>query len=209
MSKYKTMMGFEVEVTTLPMMLIDKINAAHPDPDVPTYEIPASALSPASRARHFPPKDTGPDWMDYLLGLPGAHDYSNETTIRSSEDKQAWLDYLKQKASAQTERNRAFMRLVMLRMKVSIPDDDTWIREQRLLGVTAPDDPIERRLHYIETEVMGGHKDYEEIARLTMGEMGVSEEAISQAEAAFRRPVAGTNTIESAKSKAGELDVQQ
>lgn len=162
MKKYTTTRGIEIEVLSIPMMLVDKINSAHPDPEPPTYEVAA------------------------LGGVVERHPLT-EQSAETPEEKALLADWLKRKAEAKDARNRGFMRLVMLRgVKFDMPQDGAWVEEHEFLGVTVPEGAVERRLHYIETEVFGSVADYREITRLVMEESGVSEAAIEQASALFR-----------------------
>lgn len=190
MTTYKTTRGIEIEITSVPMMLIDKINAAHKDPEPPTYAIELPLYKDA----------TGQPKLEY-------HPLDDQTA-ETDEEKAALADWKKRKAEAETERNRAFMRVVMLRgIKVQMPTDDAWITEQRLMGLDVPDDPTERRLHFIETEVFGGRADYEEITRLVMIESGVDMEAVRQASELFRGDMARA-TIEQPANPGGQVDIQ-
>lgn len=182
MTTYKTTRGIEIEITSVPMMLIDKINAAHKDPEPPTYDITALG----GRIEHHPLDDQ---------------------TAETDEEKAALADWKKRKAEAEAERNRAFMRVVMLRgIKIQMPADETWVTEQRLMGLIVPDDPTERRLHFIETEVFGGMVDYQEITRLVMIESGVDMEAVRQASELFRGDMARATVGQPADS-GGQVDV--
>jgi hypothetical protein len=75
---------------------------------------------------------------------------------------------------------------------VDLPDDG-WVEEQRELGITVPDDPKERRDHYIWTEVMGGQHDILRVMSLAAG-ADLTEEQLTAAEASFwntlQRPAA-------------------
>ena len=182
MKKYVTTRGIEIEALTIPMMLDDKINSAHPDPEPPTYEVAA-------------------------LGGVVEHHPLTEQSAETPEEKALLADWQKRKAEARDARNRGFMRLVMLRgIRFDMPQDDTWIEEHKLLGVTVPEGAVERRLHYIETEVFGSVADYQEITRLVMEESGVSEEAVKQASALFRGNVE-RDTAEQTADSGGAMEI--
>jgi hypothetical protein len=163
--KYTTSRGVEIEIQSIPAMLIDKITASHPDPEPPMYEVRT------------------------MGGAIEKHPLT-ETSAETPEEKARFVLWQQAKAQAELERNRGFMRVVMLRgLKVKLPDDDTWIAEQELIGVQVPTEQAARRLHYIETEVFGGLEDYQTITRLVVEASGVSEAAVKSASDIFRGPV--------------------
>jgi hypothetical protein len=61
------------------------------------------------------------------------------------------------------------------------------VGDQEFLGFTVPTDPRERRMHYIETEVLATNEDYRQLVVRAFETSEVSEELIAQFEAAFQR----------------------
>lgn len=159
-----------VTVTCLPIQtLLDKLNGQFKLPEPPTYEV-KTAMGAVERHAH------------------------DETTLDTDADRTAWAEYQKQTAAAQAAHNLALTRLVLLRgIAVDIPADDAWAKEQQWLGITVPVEPIERKLHYIETEVISGIADIEAIMVGVMRASGVPEDLLAQMEASFRRSLGKRN----------------
>jgi hypothetical protein len=159
-----------VTVTCLPIQsLLDKLNAQYKPPEPPSYEVKTAT---GAVERH-------------------AHD---ATTLETDEDRAAWQAYLQARADAQTAQSLALTRLVLLRgISVDMPTDEQWVKEQEWLGLQVPDDPFERKLHYIETEVIAGVADIEAIMLGVMRESGVPEELLAQMDATFRHQVGQFN----------------
>lgn len=163
MKTFTTSRGFEITFQPIPQMLIDRVRTSHKLPEPPYYEIKT------------------------LTGAIEKHAH-DETTLETDADRAAWADYQRQLAETNEHINRSFMRLVFLRgIEIEMPQDDTWVREQKLLGITIPDDPLERKLHWIETEVIATVDDADRITRGALEASGVPQEALAQAEDTFRR----------------------
>lgn len=60
----------------------------------------------------------------------------------------------------QRDYNIRLGRLILLRgLQVALPTDDAWEREQELIGMEIPTDPLLRRLHWLETELTATQED--------------------------------------------------
>ena len=166
-------------VTFLPIAtLLDKIRASHPLPEPPTYEFETAGGAKEKR-------------------------FHDETTLDTPAEKAAWAEYQTRLQAANEKLNRALTRAVLLRgVTFDAPADDpftqtlntldaipTWVAEQKLIDpdILVPIDPVERRLHYIETELLVSLDDYERVMLGTMEASGVPEELLQQMEASFRR----------------------
>lgn len=159
--KYTTEMGIEVDVRSIPIKLIEKIAAGHPDPDPPTYSV------------------------ETLGGATETH-VLTEQSADTPEEKARLADWRMKKAQVERARNNAVLHVFISRgIHVELPDDIGWAVEQIALGISVPTAEPARRLHYIETEVMGGLADYNNVSRMIMEMSGVSEAAIAQASAIF------------------------
>lgn len=162
MSTFTTSRGIALTLKPIPQMLIDRVQNAHKLPPPPTYEIKTAAGTNESHA----------------------HD---ETTLETDDDRAAWQAYIAERDQATQDANRAFMRLVFLRgVECELPGDETWVREQAMMGITVPTDPLEKRLHYLETEVIATIGDADAIVRGVLEASGVPMEALAQAEDTFR-----------------------
>lgn len=161
MKTFTTSRGVVLEFLPIPALL-EKLQAQHKLPDPPTYEVKTAT------------------------GIVEHHTH-DETTLESGADKAAWAEYQRDLKDKTAALNLALMRLVMLRgVKVQLPADDTWIAEQRFIGLTVPDDPLERKMHWLETEALASANDYAQMLAGVMAASGLSEEVVQQAEATFR-----------------------
>ena len=162
MTSFITSRGIELAFKPIPQMLIDRVQRTHKLPDPPTYEVKS------------------------VTGVTETH-YHDETTLETDDDRAAWAAYIAARDAELVEANRAFMRLVFLRgVECAMPGDDTWEREQALMGIDVPIDAIEKRLHYLETEVVATVQDADVIVRGVLEASGVPQEALAQAEDTFR-----------------------
>lgn len=107
-----------------------------------------------------------------------------------------------------------FLNLV-LRRGVDIGlDGDKWASEQKeLFGIDVPTDPNERKLHYINTEVLYGAPDEvkEDILEIISGVMkasGIDKEKVAELQAIFRSQV-GLDTTGGPSDQRKSLDVQR
>lgn len=113
-----------------------------------------------------------------------AHD---STTVTTEQEKTTYADYLNKLAEWNASYARSMTRVAMsLGLEAELPKTDAWVTRHKALGFDVPDDPEERRLYYIENEVLGGKQDYEALMVGVMRASGVAEEALSAAESLFR-----------------------
>lgn len=168
---YVTSTGISVKCKGIPQLLLDKIQASVEKPEPPKYKITAA----------------GGD----EIWEPHTPD-----TLETEEDKKLYANYLSQLSAAETIINeRMFKAVAMKGVEVELPEDTSWIDMQRFLGVIIPDDPLELKFLYVQTEVIGNTDDMMEITQLVMQETGVSEEALVEARKSFpssvqRKPAA-------------------
>ncbi len=168
---FKTSRGIEIECLPIPT-LVEKLQARHPMPEPPTYTV------------------------DTITGVQEVHPYDEATVaaLGTEEATAAWAEYQQKLKAATSAYNQALMRLVMLRgIKFELPATDEWIQEQKWIGLAVPDDPRERKLHWLETEALATLEDYTELLNGVMEASGIPQEVLDQAEATFRREVAGTD----------------
>src|SRR3990172_472597 len=81
-----------------------------------------------------------------------AHD---ETTLETEADRAAWSEYQAKLAAWSDESQRSLMRLILLRgISVELPSDSDWEKQQAFAGIVVPQDTMEKRMHYLQTEVL-------------------------------------------------------
>ena len=119
-----------------------------------------------------------------------------ESDRATDEEKIAWTEYLEAQGEAQAEFNQragtARVRLVAWE-GIRVTDEslfDKWAEDEAWMGMTAPDDPRERALHYLQSKILGNPND--DLLSIMVGiyhASGYDEEALKQAEAFFRSQV--------------------
>lgn len=165
--RYTTERGIEIAICPIPLLL-DEVRKAQEAkiPPHPTYEAKTAA------------------------GEIEIHPH-NETTLETDEEWTMWREYQEAKSKAADSMNDAIWRAVKLKaIRVEVPGDNGWIEDQKALGLTVPEEPRERRLHYIQTEVIGGVRDIIRITAIANG-ADLDEGALAAAEDSFRRAMVG------------------
>lgn len=166
--------------------LLDKLDSQFTPPQPPTYEVPTATGAKEIHA-HSHRIEKVPE-LDAEGKETGKFIEREETTLETDEDRAVWADYLRRRRDNAAAHQRAISRLILLRgIDFAMPTDDTWVRTQELVGMTVPEDPLERRLHYAETEIVGNAQDMEELVVRTFLQSGVDEEVVRQMEKSFRR----------------------
>lgn len=80
-----------------------------------------------------------------------------------------------------------FLSMILeLGVDIELPEDESWAKRLRRMGVAVPDDEDEKRLLYVQTIVMQDFlNDLQLIAAAVLRQSGVTEEAISSWVALF------------------------
>jgi len=122
-----------------------------------------------------------------------------------------WLEYKSQQKEWEVEYNKRLFDLCMVRcMTISSEDMDNleWVRGQEYLKIEIPEDPIERKIHFIKTEFVGNNEDYLMIITKPF-ELAVSQSEIAAAaERMFRAlNVEKKDSADGAGSDTGEEEL--
>jgi hypothetical protein len=167
---------------TVPDELRGIIGDAMPKPDAPTY-------------------DTKP-----ITGLVEKH-FHDANTVKTPEEIAAWEKYQSDLTKFNQDHAEKQARLICLYgIKFDMPKDDTWAQAQKeILGIDVPVDSLERKLHYINTEVIGGVGDVLEITKRCMLAT-LPEEKLREAEELFQRSMAGYYETAGLAGTAGQVD---
>lgn len=167
-----------------------------------------ATLIEALRESQEAKKPKPPTYEVKTLGGAVEQHIHDETTLETEADKTNWAAYQQQLRAWEKQSEKDLMRLLMLRgIDLKFPDDTRWEQEHKFVGLDVPTDPLEKRMHYIETEVLGGVADYEALMLGVMRISGVTEEKLSQVEASFRG-LLGQHTAETASNQSGKLESQ-
>lgn len=165
-------------------MVGDSIELTHFPP------LQASLAEQAARQRAYeqfgePVKPT------YTVEDTGETFEHDETTLETDEQRAAWEKWKQTTESVTAYVGEQMMRFFLFYgVKANPKDDPEWEARQLHFGIKIPTDPIDKKIHYVQTELVYGQKDIADIARYLMTLAGVREELISAAADSFRDPVA-------------------
>lgn len=95
--------------------------------------------------------------------------------------------YLELKAEFNKRATDDFLNLIFeFGVDLDLPEDDSWERKLKRIGMTIPEDPDDKRLFYIQTIVMPDFvSDLANISASVLRQSGVDEEAINSWMALF------------------------
>jgi hypothetical protein len=188
--EYITSQGKKIRIVGLSPFLIDKMRASGDIPEPPTYIV------------------------ETVAGDEEIHTH-DETTLEVEGDpeqtkanQKAWREFVEASELAQREVNERFLRLLLLRgIDLDIEDYERgdWVKEQRSLGIDIPEDPVEKKVHYVQTEILSSFDDVINLLTRVMSLSGLDEEAMATAEASFRSAIRNvTATAAEAATRAME-----
>lgn len=107
--------------------------------------------------------------------------------LATDEDKAAWAKYQGIHAQHQAYINQKVLDFWFYHGVKADPDADTsWEDTQRFFDIEIPTDPIARKIHYVQTELVFGSDDIEQIITRIMSLAGVREELIQSSLNSFR-----------------------
>lgn len=156
--------GLRVKLKPVQPMLLNKVMTSVEVPKRPTYE----TKTISGRVQNLP--------MDAQAAkeTPGGEviwEYYQEETTRALTD----------------QNNKVVTAILVMGTECTIPEDG-WDVLQVALGLTIPTQPDLRRAHFLLTAIIDANELNDLIAKI-MKLTGVSEEAIAEAEGAFRSSV--------------------
>jgi len=157
---FTTVTGLEIEVKKVDPALIRKVMREIKMPQRPVYE-----------AKTFSGR------MEY-------HPLDEDSAKQTIGGQAKWDFYQEQLAEAQTEQNDRVIRALFLYGTDCVIPENGWAERHEFLGMNVSDDPDMRRAHYLSSELSA--EDLADLTSAIMKLTGVSEEAIADAEAAFR-----------------------
>lgn len=168
---YTTRSGVTLHLKPISPLLIQKVNAAIPDPVPPVY------------------KTQGIDGE--ITFFHDAESIKDPETTR--EEKLAWRNYLKEQEQVAIQRRDKLMEVVFARgVEFEMPDDDSWVAEQEMLGIEVPQNPISRKVHYLTTEVLVSQQEIQDVMNRVMRLItGATEEEMQAVRETFRPEVSG------------------
>lgn len=172
---YTTPTGITVELSAIPQLQVEMVRSkAMADWQAEHGELPSKPTYTITTAD----------------GAEETHEHDETTIAEDPAAKIAWDTWQNKHALCEAFVSEKVMDFFMLRgIKVEMPASDEWIDQQGYFGITVPDQPVARRLHYIRTEVLSGPADIGEIMTKIMSLSGTPQEVVDQAAATFRNSV--------------------
>jgi len=138
-----------------------------------------------------------------------------KSTLESEEDFKAWDEYLDANGRMFQEANLASLRFI-LRHGVEVDmegDESGWEEDQEYDGIEIPEDPRDKYIHYILTEVIANPAEQRKVTAqiLAMSVSGVDRELESAAKELFRntmdQPESDENAPDEPDDQTGELEL--
>lgn len=128
-----------------------------------------------------------PTYLMDVLGEKRPHPMDEEIA-RNQGRLDEWNEYLKAKGALEREKAKRITDLILYDgVDVDVPDmDSEWQKTSDRFGILVPTDPIERKLHYIKTEVLVGQEDIVNLVSQIFSVSQVDEEVIQKIQDSFR-----------------------
>jgi len=179
---YTTAKNRQVKFIGVNPTLIDKLQNAGTMPEVPYREV----------------------------GVPELNDMQKEflsaDDLQTDEEKEQWAEYV-QKRNSLTEKRSANVAKAILFHGVDIDDSDIdiWKQEQEeIWGLEVPNNRIDLKVDYINSEIIGNADDIANIMAGVMQKSGVPKEALEEMRATFRGTLRGDSDTEAGETATEE-----
>lgn len=115
------------------------------------------------------------------------HDATTIAESGTDEDKAAWKKFKETEDKHNNHVGSSMMRFFLFYGVDVDPDADTsWEKRQRAFKIEIPEDEIERKIHYIQSEYIYSREDLEGITQRLMTLGGVRPEVVDTAVSSFR-----------------------
>lgn len=173
---FTTTAGEAIEVFPVSLQQLEMVRAVATEeanrefggqPQPPTYEVPV------------------------MGGEKEIHSH-DETTLETEEDRLVFADYQAKLKQFNAIISRRVMNFVLLTgTKIQPPDDDGWIEMQQYFGLNVPEGRLDRRAHYIQTEVIKTLDDIQGLSTAIMEVSGIDTKLVEASAATF------SDTVES------------
>lgn len=117
--------------------------------------------------------------------------YHDPTTLETEDELHAWKVYVVGKRVAEEELTQKANKAVLSK-GVVIPEEviekqfPIWEEEQKWLGIDVPSHPLDRKYHFLTTEIIKSPNDIVNVLERIMRLIGMTEEDLQAAEDQFR-----------------------
>lgn len=125
--------------------------------------------------------------MATALGVDQKEELTEENLL-TDEDREKWKEYKEKRDIVLSQRANDFIRYIFFKGTVIDEEEiDLWVREQEVdWGVTVPSNRIDRKVAYIQDELIGGSEDAVNVISAVLAKTGAPQEAIEQMRGMFR-----------------------
>lgn len=162
-AEFTTSSGVKVLLKPVDPIFIQSVSSSVKIPKTPTYEVTT------------------------VSGRVERHKMDAKAAEQLPDGTSLWQQYIDERNEAQTEQSNRILRAILyMGTEVELPSHD-WEKKFRFLGIDVPDDPDERRVFYLTSELTT--QDTMALMTQVMRLTGVDEEVVQRAEEAFRNPV--------------------
>lgn len=169
-----TSKGIALDITGISPLLIAKLQSTGVLPDVPTRKVMV---------------DFGMDMEEGAEPVYQTEELS-EKDLQDDIEKKQWAEYVAKRDAVLRRRNDNFLKAVFAKgVSIDMSRLEGWEAEMAYLEVEVPDNPLARKVDYIQTEAIANTEDMIEVIIGVLGESGIGEEDLAEIRASFRDTV--------------------
>jgi len=176
---YTTRKGVAIRLRLFSPVLRDKVRQSVEFPEVPIYVATTAG------------------------GGKEEHPYTADM-VETDDERAMWQEHQGKLLAANLMLYERLGRLALIRgTEVDVPEG--WEKEQAIYGIEVPTDPVERKLHWIETEAVESNDDLSALILAILAYQTVTLEERAAAAASFQPPVEGDASPET-ESEQGTVE---
>lgn len=144
------------------------------------------AVAAEEANREFGGAPQAPTYTVEVMGGEKEIHPHDETTLETEEDRLAFAEYQAKLRTYNAVISKRVMNFVLLAgTKIQPPDDDAWIEMQQYFGIDVPEGKLDRRAHYIQTEVIKTLNDIQGLSTAIMEVSGIDTKLVEASAATF------------------------
>lgn len=163
---YTTALGKTIMILGVSPFEIEQVRATVPVPEVPKRKVETA--------------------------LPGYSEVEelNADNLTTDEERKEWADYVVARRTAEEQRNTLVANFIMVEGTTFEMDEmEAWTARRQRWNLPIPDDPIELRIAYFRTAIIGSVEDLNSIMGIVMKRQGVDEVTLKNVSATFQHTV--------------------
>jgi hypothetical protein len=153
-----------------------------------------------------------PDAPTKQVGIPALGEVQTEPltaeNAETEEEKAAWQEYVNKRDELLSKRQNNFIKALFAKgVEVALPDLEGWRVEQEYWDIKIPNNPIDLKVEYIQTECVGSVDDIISIITGVLELTGIPKEEMADVESMFRNSVRFRTTVKTADAE-GQVAVE-